>query len=253
MFRSPINRHPFFLETIRRNRDCATQVTMDTPSSNLPWAKYVVECVATFFLVLTIGIAGVLGVAGEMAPLAIGLALVSLVYMGGHTSMAHYNPAITLSFFIRGRCPGREVLPYLVAEFVGAILGALVVRGVFDGHIMVGEEAAKITLWAPGAGMPVLAAEFLFTFLLAFVILNVASAIKIVGNEFYGLAIGFTVAGGAWAVGPISLASFNPAVTLGFAVMGRLAWSDIWMHLLPQILAAALAAFAFKAIYPADK
>lgn len=226
---------------------------MDHQRTELPYAKFIVECIATFFLVLMIGIAGVLGVAGSMAPLAIGLALVALVYMGGHHSMAHYNPAITLCFFIRGRCPGREVLPYLVAEFVGAILGALVVRGVFAGHIMVGEEVAEITPWVPGAGMPVLAAEFLFTFLLAFVILNVASAIKIVGNEFYGLAIGFTVAGGAWAVGPISLASFNPAVTLGFAIMGNLAWADIWMHLLPQILAAVLAAFAFKAIYPADK
>jgi len=226
---------------------------MDSEVSSLQWPKYIVECVATFFLVLTIGIAGVLGMAGDMAPLAVGLALIALVYMGGHVSMAHYNPAITLCFFIRGRCPAREVLPYLVAEFAGAVLGALVVRGIFAEHIMIGEETAQITRWVPGAGMPVLAAEFFFTFLLAFVILNVASAIKIVGNEFYGLAIGFTVAGGAWAVGPISLASFNPAVTLGLAVMGRLAWPDIWMHLLPQVLAAALAAFAFKALYPADK
>jgi aquaporin Z len=218
-----------------------------------PIQKHIVEALATFFLVLTIGIAGVLGVAGHMAPLAIGLTLVALVYMGGHVSMAHYNPAITLCFFIRGRCPGSEVLPYLVAEFVGAAIGALVVRGVFDGHIMVGESTAAITRWMPGAGGPVLAAEFLFTFLLAFVILNVASTLAILGNEFYGLAIGFTVAGGTWAVGPISLASFNPAVTLGFAIMGRLGWGDIWMHLLPQILAAVLAAFAFKAIYPKDK
>lgn len=226
---------------------------MQSDPSKFPIPKYLVEGLATFFLVISIGLTGVLGLAGEMAPMAIGLTLVALVYMGGHVSLAHYNPAITLCFFIRGRCPGREVLPYLVAEFAGAALGALVVRGIFSGHVMTGDEVAVITRWNPGAGGPILASEFLFTFLLAYVILNVASARTIVGNEFYGLAIGFTVAGGAWAVGSISLASFNPAVTLGFAIMGRLGWSDIWMHLLPQILASVLAAFAFKAMHPEDK
>lgn len=225
---------------------------MHSDTQTFPLHKYLVEGLATFFLVISIGLTSVLGVAGHMAPMAIGLTLVALVYMGGHVSLPHYNPAITLSCFIRGRCPGREVLPYLVAEFVGAILGALVIRGVFAGHIMVGEEVAAITRWAPGAGIPVLAAEFLFTFLLVFVMLNVASSRTTVGNGFYGLAMGFTVAGGAWAVSPISLASFNPAVTLGFAIMGRLAWPDIWMHLLPQILAAVLAAFSFKAMHPED-
>ena len=89
--------------------------------------KYIVELIATFFLVFIIGITAVLGLAGDFAPLAIGLGLVVLVYMGGHISGAHYNPAVTLGLFIRGRCKGKEVLPYILAELIGSALAALLV------------------------------------------------------------------------------------------------------------------------------
>ena len=215
--------------------------------------KYIVELIATFFLVLIIGLTAVLGLAGDFAPLAIGVGLVVLVYMGGHISKAHYNPAVTLGVYIRGRCSGKEVLPYFLAEFIGAALAALVVRGVFAGQVTHNGLTANIEMWTPGASGPIIAAEALFTFLLVFVILNVGFSKRTASNEFYGIAIGFTVLAGAFTVGGISLGSFNPAVTFALAIMGKMQWSDTWMHLLPQVLGAVLAAFTFKGLYPDDK
>ena len=228
--------------------------------------KYIVELIATFFLVLIIGLTAVLGLAGDFAPLAIGVGLVVLVYMGGHISKAHYNPAVTLGVYIRGRCSGKEVLPYFLAEFIGAALAALVVRGVFAGQVTHKQVThngltANIEMWTPGASGPIIAAEAgpiiaaeaLFTFLLVFVILNVGFSKRTASNEFYGIAIGFTVLAGAFTVGGISLGSFNPAVTFALAIMGKMQWSDTWMHLLPQVLGAVLAAFTFKGLYPDDK
>lgn len=215
--------------------------------------KYIVELIATFFLVLIIGLTAVLGLAGDFAPLAIGVGLVVLVYMGGHISKAHYNPAVTLAIYIRGRCPGKEVLPYFLAEFIGAALAALVVRGVFAGHVTANGNPADIAMWTPGASGPIIAAEALFTFLLVFVILNVGFSKHTASNEFYGIAIGFTVLAGAFTVGGISLGSFNPAVTFAFAIMGKMQWADTWMHLLPQVLGAVLAAFTYKGLHPDDK
>ncbi len=220
---------------------------------HLPMNKYIVELIATFFLVLVIGLAAVLGLAGPFAPLAIGIGLVALVYMGGHVSGAHYNPAVTLGIFIRGRCKGREVLPYILAELIGAVLAALVVKNIFAGHVQLDGKAAEITLWAAGATGPVIASEALFTFLLVFVILNVATAKGTANNQYYGLAIGFTVLVGVTTVGSISPGAFNPAVTVGLALMGNMAWADTWMHFLPQALGGVLAAFTFKGLHPDDK
>jgi aquaporin Z len=215
--------------------------------------KYIVELIATFFLVLTIGLTAVLGLAGDFAPLAIGLCLVVLVYMGGHISGAHYNPAITLGVFIRGRCKGSEVLPYIIAQLVGSGLAALLVANVFAGEVQLNDKAAIISRWVPGATSPIIAAEVLFTFLLVFVVLNVATSKNTANNHYFGMAIGMTVLVGAFAVGSISLGAFNPAVTTGLALMGNMSWADTWMHFLPQALGGILAGFAFKGLYPDDK
>src|SRR4029077_5589117 len=89
--------------------------------------KYAVECIGTFFLVLTIGCT-VIGGAGAMAPLAIGSALMVMIFAGGHISGGHFNPAVTLAVFWRGRCPASDVPGYMVAQFVGAALAALIAR-----------------------------------------------------------------------------------------------------------------------------
>jgi aquaporin Z len=211
--------------------------------------KYIVEFIGTFFLVLTIGCAAVLGHAGEggmFAPLAIGSALMVMIFAGGHISGAHYNPAVTLAVYLRGKCPVADVGPYMLAQVAGAVL------------------AAGIVLFLRGTGAPppgplklivakALLVEFLYTFALATVVLNVATAKGTSGNSFYGLAIGFTVLAGAFAVGPISGGVFNPAVALAIVIMGVTSWTSIWIYLVANFAGGALAAVVFKMLNPSDK
>lgn len=206
-------------------------------------SKYITEFIGTFFLVATIGFA-VLGGAGPMAPLAIGSALMVMIYAGGHISGAHYNPAVTLAVWIRGRCDTKDVVPYVVAQVLGGVVAGLIVTAV-KGH---------------GAGTPAdysvgraLLVEFLFTFALAYVVLNVATAKGTANNSFYGLAIGFTVLTGAYAVGGISGGAFNPAVAVGISVMNLSSWGTIWVFLLADLLGGAVAGVLFKGLNPADR
>ena len=169
--------------------------------------KYIAEFIGTFFLVLTIGCTGIGAGAGVIAPLAIGAALMVMVYAGGHISGGHYNPAVTLGILIRGKVQPADVVPYWVAQFAGAAVAALIVSKFLRAGV-------AVTPIAPHVG-PALLAEFLFTFALVYVVLNAATAEGTSGNSFYGLAIGMTVMTGAFAVGDISGGAFNPAVALG--------------------------------------
>jgi len=177
--------------------------------------------------------------AGELAPIAIGVVLTALVFAGGHISGAHYNPAVTLAVLIRGRTNVGEAAGYWVAQIVGAALAALAV-GFLKGD-------AAITPLVPAAG-PALLAEFLFTFALAYVVLNVATAKGNEGNSHYGLAIGFTVMAGAYAVGGISGGAFNPAVAVGITMLGLVGASSIWIYLVANLAGAAAAALLFNAL-----
>jgi aquaporin Z len=206
--------------------------------------KYIVEFIGTFFLVLTIGCAAVLGLAGNLAPLAIGSALMVMIFAGGHISGAHYNPAVTLAVFLRGKCPLADVGPYMIAQVAGAALAAAVV-------LFLGGNADPPPLKLVVA--KALLAELLYTFALATVVLNVATAKGTSGNSFYGLAIGFTVLAGAFAVGEISGGVFNPAVAIGLVIMKKMAVANIWIYLLANFVGGALAAFVFKTLNPGDK
>ncbi len=109
---------------------------------------------------------------------------------------------------------------------------------------------------APGANasmLGVLLVEFLFTFALALVVLNTATAKGTEGNSFYGLAIGMTVMTGAFAVGGISGGAFNPAVALGIGIMKLVDLSQIWIHMVGTLAGAAAAALVFKVVNPDDK
>lgn len=205
--------------------------------------KYLTELVGTFFLVLTVGCTVIPALPGVIAPLAIGVVLMVMVYAGGHISGGHYNPAVTLGVWMRGRLDAKEVIPYWVSQIVGAALAAMVV-----GYLR-GAPAAAGT---PPVG-PSLLAEFLFTFALVYVVLNVATSKDNDGNSFYGLAIGLTVMTGAFAVGDISGGAFNPAVAVGVSIMGLSAWSAIWIFLVANFAAAAVAAAVFKFANPDDK
>jgi aquaporin Z len=206
--------------------------------------KYIAEFIGTFFLVLTVGCAVVIGGAGVIAPLAIGSVLMVMIYAGGHVSGGHFNPAVTLAVWLRGRCPSKDVAPYWLAQFAAAAAASLVL------NYLKGAASAKPMELQTG---PALLAEFLFTFALAYVVLNAATAKGTAGNSFYGLAIGFTVMSGAFAVGSISSAAFNPAVALGISIMGLSAWSNLWIYLLANAAGGLVAALTFRALNPEDR
>ena len=125
--------------------------------------RYTVEFIGTFFLVLTIGCTGLAAAPGVIAPLAIGSVLMAMIYAGGHISGAHYNPAVTLGVFLRGRCPASDLLPYWGAQLLGAACAALIVGLALRG-------APVTPLLTPKLGA--FLAEFLFTFALVYVVLN---------------------------------------------------------------------------------
>ncbi len=206
--------------------------------------KYLVEFIGTFFLVLTIGLVILEPGAGAMAPIAIGSVLMVMVYAGGHVSGAHYNPAVTLAVWMRGRCPMEDVLPYVVAQLLGSAAAAAVVLFMKSNPPV---QAANPDI------LRALLAEFLFTFALCFVILNVATSKKTSGNSYFGLAIGFTVLAGAYAVGAVSGGAFNPAVALGITVLGLSSIGHIWIFLVGNFAGGAVAAMAFRVINPDDK
>jgi aquaporin Z len=205
--------------------------------------KYVTELIGTFFLVFTIGCTGIAAGPGVIAPLAIGSVLMVMIYAGGHVSGAHYNPAVTLGVFLRGRCAAADVVPYWVAQLAGAVIAAAIVLFI--------KTKEAVSFDAPvAAGF---AAEFLFTFALVYVILNVATAKSTAGNSHFGLAIGFTVLAGAFAVGDVSGGAFNPAVAVGAMMMGMLPWAKLWLYLVADLAGGAAAALVFKVINPEDR
>jgi aquaporin Z len=206
--------------------------------------KYLVELIGTFFLVLTIGMSVIDPGAGALAPLAIGAALMIMVYAGGHVSGGHYNPAVTLAVWLRGRCATADVLPYWISQIAGASAAAALVL-YLKGDSM--ETPAEIKI------VPALIAEFVGTFALAYVVLNVATAKATAGNSFYGLAIGFTVMVMAFALGGISGGAFNPAVATGITVMHLEKAANFWIYLVGNFAGGALAAFVFKFVNPEDK
>ena len=207
--------------------------------------KYITEFIGTFFLVFTIGMV-VIGGKGDFAPLAIGAALMVMVFAGGHISGAHYNPAVTLAVLIRGKIQMADAIPYWISQVLGACAAAGVVT------FFMGDQMPAIAHEMPSVSRGLLA-EFLGTFALAFVVLNVATAKGSVGNSFYGLSIGFTVLVMAFALGGISGGAFNPAVAIGISLMKLASWSDFWVFLVGCFGGGALAAVVFKICNPDDK
>ena len=206
--------------------------------------RYCAEFIGTFFLILTIGCTGIAVGPGVIAPLAIGSVLMVMVYAGGHISGAHYNPAVTLGILVRGRCPAADVVPYMVAQVAGALAAS--------GFVLFFKTGEAVSMFAPRMA-PALGAEFLFTFALTYVVLNVATAKATAGNSYFGLAIGFTVLAGAFAVGDVSGGAFNPAVAIGAATMGMFSWSNLWLYLVADFLGGAVAGLAFNALNPEDR
>lgn len=196
--------------------------------------KLLYEFIGTFFLMLTVGMTVVNTHYPEFwAPLAIGSILAAMIFAGGHISGGHYNPAVSLAVFLRRAISWENMVMYWIAQVAGALLAAIV------------------TLYLKGAAsstplqldiLKALIAEFLFTFALCFVVLNVATVKGASGNAYFGWAIGFTVLAGAYAVGAVSGGAFNPAVALGITVLNLSTWSNIWVFILANLAGAAAAA-----------
>jgi aquaporin Z len=211
--------------------------------------KYLVEFIGTFFLVFTIGMTVIAPGAGNLAPLAIGCALMVMVYAGGHVSGAHFNPAVTIAVWLRGKCPASDIVPYMGSQVLGAVVGAFAVKALKTG--LVTKAAALGGAMSPEV-LPALLAEFLFTFALVWVVLNVATAKGTSGNSFYGAAIGLTVTTGAFAVGGISGGVFNPAVGVAVCILGLISWGSFWIYLVACFAAAIAAATAYKVVNGAE-
>lgn len=207
--------------------------------------KYVYEFIGTFFLVFTIGMT-VLNAdvpSSIVAPLAIGSVLAVMIFAGAHVSGAHYNPAVSLAVYMRGKSNLRDLGYYWLMQMMAAALAAYLTIYFKDGisETTLSPEPLKALL-----------AEFIFTFALCYVVLNVATAKETKGNAFYGFAIGFTVLAGAYAVGAVSGGAFNPAVALGITIMNISLWMNVWIFLVGNLLGGAAAAVVFKATHPGE-
>lgn len=206
--------------------------------------KYVVELIGAFFLMLTLVLASNNPAIALQAPLAVGAMYMAMIYAGGHISGAHFNPAVTLAVFMRGKMERQEAGMYVLAQVIGAVIAAAI--GTFL-HGCGGEGV--ITLHSNFDPVCSILAEFLGTFALAYVVLNVATTESNAGNSHYGLAIGFTAMAAAYGLGSVSGGSFNPAMAIGAALSGMYASGDLWIYLVGALAGGAAAATVFALVY----
>ena len=202
--------------------------------------KYIAEIIGTFFLVYTV--CCTVSTSQPLAAISIGLALAVMVYAGGHLSGAHYNPAVTVAVWLRGKIGLTDALIYIVCQTVAGFVAALVAATLVD----------KGTDPKPFPMDNLMLAEAIGTFALAWVVLNVATTKANANNSFYVAAIGLTVTAGAVAVGGVSGAAFNPAVATGAVAMGLLSGGQLWAYWVANLLGGAVAALVFKGIGAAD-
>ena len=197
--------------------------------------KYLTEFVGTFFLVLIIGL--------SQNPLAIGFGLTVLVYMGAHISGAHYNPAVSFAMLLRKEINSSDFFKYLLSQILGAFAAAFLVANMSSNMVVQPDLQEPVAM--------ILVAELIFTYLLVFVILNVATHPNLDGNSFYGFAIGLTVMAGSFCVGPLSGGVFNPAVSIGPSLVDIITGSGVsqyfvWYYLTAPMAGAVLAVIHFN-------
>jgi aquaporin NIP len=202
------------------------------------------EALGTFALVFAGTTAVVVNATGAVShvgvALTFGLVVFALIAALGDVSGAHLNPAVTLAFRIARRFPGREVLPYILAQCAGAVVASLAVRLLFPDAVGLGGTSPA------GTESQSWVLELLLTAGLMFVILGVSSGAKEKGVTA-GLAIGGVVALEALFAGPVSGASMNPARSLGPAlVAGQL--GGLWLYLTAPLAGAALAVPACRCV-----
>ncbi|HEY1669636.1 MAG TPA: aquaporin [Trebonia sp.] len=226
-------------------RESAPAYAAITPRYGIAARKYTTEFIGAFFLTFAVAMAALSG--SVFVPLAAGATLMVMIYAGGHISGGHYNPAVTMAALVRRRIGISDAIPYWIVQAVAGIAAGALARALVN-------PATVRTLTLSGHTEAAAAVvEVLITFALCYVVLNVATSKDQKNNGFFGLAIGFTVAAGAFAVGGISGGVFNPAVALGGATAGLFAWSTIWVYVLVELAAGVVAGLAFLALNPGDK
>lgn len=212
--------------------------------SHVKVEAYIAEFVGTFFLVLTIGFNVLQNTA--LAPISIGSMLMSMIFATGKVSGGHFNPAVTLGVYGRGKIDGNNAVWYIACQLIGGLLAGVTYLSMLGATFTLG----------PGHGYglgSVCIAEVLFTAALVFVVLSVATTAQDEGNWYFGLAIGFTVMAAAFAIGPISGCSLNPAVTFGvffsnFLHTGYLRVSLWLLYTLSSLFGSLVAVMFFQIV-----
>ncbi|MDG1189422.1 MAG: aquaporin [Flavobacteriales bacterium] len=207
--------------------------------------KYWAELMGTYIMVFAgTGAIIVNDVYGSVSHLGIGLTfglvVMAVIYSIGSISGAHINPAVSIAFWVSKRFSGKEVLPYIISQFFGAILASLTLSFMFPQHELLGATLPAGS-WEQSFVM-----EFILTFILMFVILLMSEGSKEVG-VMTGFAVGMVVAFEAIFAGPVSGASMNPARSLAPAlVSGHL--THLWLYILATTLGASASVFAVRLI-----
>lgn len=208
--------------------------------------KYLAEIIGTFALVFC-GTGAIIinqesGGAITHVGIAItfGLIVTAMIYTVGDISGAHFNPAVTIAFWVAKSFPGKEILPYILSQAVGAFIASATLKFLFPANNLLGATLPT------GTPMQSFILELILTFLLMFVILHVAKGSKEQGM-FAGLAIGFVVLLEAMFAGPICGASMNPIRSLSPAIVsGHL--EHLWIYILAPITGAILAVFTWMGL-----
>jgi aquaporin Z len=203
--------------------------------------KVITETIGTFFWVFAV--IGAISHGSPLAAFAIGGTVVAATYAGVHLSGAHYNPAVSIAAFVRGRLPGADLPAYVGAQLAGASLASLLGTWVFR----IG--AMHPPTWSGRTLATAIVVELLFTFFLVFVALSVASSEN---DAFYGLAVGGVVTVGTLVAAMQTGAAFNPAVALGTTFAQLSAWANLWAYVVAQLVGGVLAGVVVKALNAAD-
>jgi aquaporin Z len=209
--------------------------------------KYIAELLGTFALVFCGTGAVVIDQQSNGAVTHVGIAItfgfivMAMIYALGDISGAHMNPAVTIAFTIARRFTVRHVLPYIASQLAGALLASLTLHYLFPANDTLGAT------FPAGSAMQSFSLEFLLTFFLMLVIINVATGSKEQGM-FAGLAIGSTVLLEAMFAGPISGASMNPARSIAPAIISQ-HLEQLWIYIIAPIAGAAFAIPVFKLLH----
>lgn len=211
--------------------------------NNHQLSQYMAEYIGTFFLVF-FGCGSIIlaqlnaDYSPALVPFAFGAAVSIMIYATGHISGAHFNPAVTIAFWIIKRFSGKRVSGYILAQLCGAVTASFAHKIIWGTQHDFGVTVINTTL---ASGILV---EFLLSFVLMFVIISVATDSRAVG-ELAGIAIGSTVALCAAVGGPLTSASMNPARSIGPALLSG-NFQLLWLYILVPIVGAALGALTYE-------